>query len=193
MLKALAQMPSPLNQDIDAHEPGPANTRGMMPEPSQLSHSLSAAPHPSPSQAVYVDRHMLILTTSWRMWWCIRCLGRAIFRYINDSAAVHVDNEHPGDCPTVLDAWAKQCWGVQLYKWFAVASWLLCGSAYPQILRNSKKMWLNTHLYTFLEICWCYYQWCVRCLICNISLCDFQMKEIRFYCILSYIFLESIC
>lgn len=132
-------------------------------------------------------------TTSWRMWWCIRCLGRAIFRYINDSAAVHVDKEHPGDCPTVLDAWAKQCWGVQLYKWFAVASWLLCGSAYPQILRNSKKMWLNTHLYTFLEICWCYYQWCVRCLICNISLCDFQMKEIRFYCILSYIFLESIC
>ncbi len=54
-------MPSPLNQDIDAHEPGPANTRGMMPEPSQLLHSLSAAPHPSPSQAVYVDRHMLIL------------------------------------------------------------------------------------------------------------------------------------
>ena len=68
-------------------------------------------------------------TTSWRMWWCIRCLGRAIFRYINDSAAVHVDKEHPGDCPTVLDAWAKQCWGVQLYKWFAVASWLLCDSA----------------------------------------------------------------
>ena len=27
----------------------------------QLLHSLSAAPHPSPSQAVYVDRHMLVL------------------------------------------------------------------------------------------------------------------------------------
>ena len=51
----MAQMPSPLDQDLDAR----ANTAGMMPELSQLSHSLSAAPCPSPSQAVYGDRHII--------------------------------------------------------------------------------------------------------------------------------------
>ena len=51
-----------------------ANTTGMMPELSQLSYSLSAAPCPSPSQAVRVD----------------------------------FDEQLPGRCDDVLDAWAKQ-------------------------------------------------------------------------------------
>ena len=38
----------------------------------------------------------------------MRCLGKAIFKYTNDMAAVYVDEEHPGDCRGVLDAWAKQ-------------------------------------------------------------------------------------
>ena len=50
------------------------NTTGMMPELSQLSYSLSAAPCPSPSQAVRVD----------------------------------FDEQLPGRCDDVLDAWAYE-------------------------------------------------------------------------------------
>ena len=150
----------------------------------QLAHNL-------PNQYMLIGICWFWWTTSWWMWWCIRCLGKAIFRFINDLAAVYADEEHPGDCRGVLDAWAKQYWGVQLYKWFAVASWLLCGSAHPQILRSCKKiMIVNTYIYWDSLVLWLM-MW-VLLNLQHKSLwlqSDRKQKECKF----SYVFVKSIC
>lgn len=176
-----------IDQDLDAHEPGETLTSpaGMMPHNCH-THWAQQLAQTFPSSICW-----FWWTTSWWMWWCIRCLGKAIFRFINDLAAVYADEEHPGDCRGVLDAWAKQYWGVQLYKWFAVASWLLCGSAHPQILRSCKKiMIVNTYIYWDSLVLWLM-MW-VLLNLQHKSLwlqSDRKQKECKF----SYFFVKSIC
>ena len=69
-------------------KPVKASTAGMMPELSQLWHSLSAAPCLSLSQAVSVGRHMLILMNNclvflvflvyfWGEFKCILCIHQS--------------------------------------------------------------------------------------------------------------------